>query len=148
VYLLDTNTLSARLRFPALATKSRKASHDVLKRVHDRVYALPEVNISILTFWEIERGLMLKGAVNNLRVFRFFAAHVNILPLDDRVFNLAAEVWVAGARLGHRPPEVDALIVATARAWDYTLVSDDVDVIRCAAAQVPPIPLENWYERE
>ncbi len=44
--------------------------------------------------------------------------------------------------------DVDSLIVATARAWDYTLVSDDVDEIRCAAAQVPPIPLENWYERE
>lgn len=143
MYLLDTNIVSARLKVPRLR-KRGVAVPENLQRAHDRVVDLSLINVSVLTYWEIERGLKNKNEKANLVAFYSYFAEANVIPLDDRVFSIASDVWVAGARRGRRPPEVDALIVATAKAWGYTIVSDDGDVATCAGLQEPPVSVENW----
>lgn len=144
-YLLDTNILSARLSFAALS-KRKKVPPTNVRRVAERVGELPFIQISALTYWEIERGLLHVDAASKLHAFRAFCiAGVHVIPVDAVVLSIASKVWVASAHKGFRPPEVDALIVATAVAWDLTLVSRDKDVKRCAASQDPPCPLEDWF---
>ena len=144
-YLLDTNIVSAYLKFPKLVD-SPPPNAEQMTRVRDRVSCLASPVFSALTVWEIERGLAKNAMHRHLRSFRSFCLHSTVLAVDDAVLKAAVGVWGAAAKAGMRPGDVDALLVATAQHWGHTFVSCDNNALTCAAVQTPPIPTCNWFE--
>lgn len=138
--LLDTNTLSYWLKYPAAAAKKPTPKLDVMKRVHARVKEIDTLCFSVLTRWEIERGFVDIGADRKLANFATVVASAIVVPLDEDVWRVAPELWVAAKRSGKKPSDVDVLIAATARARGFTLVTSDKNLKACADVQSPKIP--------
>ena len=115
-YLLDTNVLS----------DARKQAHPALN-AWLAAQSRADVAISVVTILEIERGILRlarrdRTAAAHLRdwlttdVFAVFEGQM--LTIDERVARAAARM--------HTPdpmPELDALIAATAKVHDLTLVT-------------------------
>lgn len=138
--LLDTNTLSYWLKYPAAAAKKPTPKLALMKRVYERVEEIETFCFSVLTKWEIERGYVDIGAHRQLAEFATIVASSLVVPLDDEVWRIAPEVWVAAKKSGKKPSDLDVLIAATARARGFTLVTSDTNMKACADAQSPRIP--------
>ncbi len=142
-YLLDTNAVSAWLEVP----RYRSTGKDVpveMARVHARVADLDVVAFSVVTAWEIDRGLLRGGSKRRRDQFHALLSKVLVVPADPSVWDVASEVWAASAKAGALPGDMDALIVATAKVWGYTVVTHDAGVARCAAAQSPAVDVVDW----
>jgi len=53
----------------------------------------PQINISIVTYYEILSGLKHRDAQKQLSSFLEFAARNNVLPLTERSTSLSAEMY-------------------------------------------------------
>lgn len=127
-HLLDSCTVSQYLAPGAAARMPR-----LVQRV-DEVIATDGARISIVTLYEIERGLRklaLRGeGQKKRRLFTMFFSTTTIYGLDahsGRTWELAADLW---ARAAVRNPtitleEADLLIFATALANELRLLTTD-----------------------
>ena len=88
--LIDTDILSAIMRKHPLA----------LERARAYLTAYPQFSFSIITRYEILRGLMAKRAIKQLAQFNNFCAVNLILALTDGIIETAAafyaELWQRG----------------------------------------------------
>lgn len=112
--LLDTDTLSAILRgTPVVAARAREylAEH--------RTFAL-----SIVTRYEILRGLKAKGATTQVQAFDRFCDTCLMLPLTDEIVVRAAEIYATLKRLGQPIGDADILIGASALTHGFGVVRD------------------------
>lgn len=83
----------------------------------------PQINISIVTYYEILSGLKHRDAQKQLSSFLEFAARNNVLPLTERSTSLSAEIY-ANLRLNGTPvDDIDLLIAGVAIANDLILVT-------------------------
>lgn len=96
--------------------------------------------ISSITWYEILRGLLEKGATTQLAQFQTFSAATLILPVTDDVLAQAAELWASGRKLGLAPNDADHMIAATARVHGRTLVTGNTSHF----AWIPGVVLTNW----
>lgn len=129
VHLLDSCTVSQYLA-PDAATRTPGLARRV-----DEVIATDGARISIVTRYEIERGLKkleLRGAgARKRRLFAMFFSTTTIYGLDaqaGRAWDLAADLY---ARAAVRTPtitfdEADLLIFATALANQLRLLTSDL----------------------
>lgn len=90
--------------------------------------------ISILTIGELKKGMVkiefsdpvkfekISGWIKTIETQ--FRGH--ILPIDERVINVWAEVCGVGLRNGEKFPVIDSLIAATSIFYDVTLVTRNV----------------------
>jgi predicted nucleic acid-binding protein len=116
-YLLDTNVLSE--------TRRPRRDPGLMAWISARSPA--ELYLSVLTIGEIEQGvarLLHRGDHQQAVVFSGWLEEV-VREFGERVIPITARIarqW--GRRSSARPtPVVDALIAATARAHDWTLVT-------------------------
>ena len=83
----------------------------------------PQINISIVTYYEILSGLKHRDAQKQLSSFLEFAARNNVLPLTERSTSLSAEIY-ANLRLNGTPvDDIDLLIAGVSIANDLVLVT-------------------------
>lgn len=102
--LLDTDTLSAIMRRqPAALAKARGYLAE-----HGR-FAL-----SVITVYEVLRGLMAKGATRQIQTFRGFLAANDVALLTDEAVEKAAELYADLARQGRLVGDADIFIAAIA----------------------------------
>lgn len=80
---------------------------------------------SIITRYEILRGLKAKGAEEQARRFQERCLDSDILPLSDTVVVQAAEVYAKLRRSGELINDADILIGATALVNDLVLVTEN-----------------------
>ncbi len=114
--LLDTTILSDVLkRKEPVATRFDEAS----------LRAPP--SMSVLSWYEVERGLRHARAVGQRRAFLRITREVRMLPVDREVADRAADLWVDQALLGRPIGELDTLIAATALAHGLPLATRDLD---------------------
>jgi tRNA(fMet)-specific endonuclease VapC len=114
--LLDTDTLSEVIkgRDPLVAQRAQK-----YLQTHKRF------TLSIITRYEILRGLKAKGALQQITFFEERCRESRILPLTDTVVGQAAEIHADLHRSGRLISEADILIAATALTHDLTLVTEN-----------------------
>ncbi len=113
--LLDTDVLSAVLRrHPAVIARAR----DYL-RVHHRFA------FSIITRYEILRGLKARNATKQQAAFDRFCAANTILPLSDAIIVQAAEIYADLYQRGELIGDADILIAATATVEGHGLVTNN-----------------------
>ncbi len=98
------------------------------------------VAISIITCYEILRGLCYAGAMRKLAAFERFLAANTILPFDLPACCKAAEIYAALRRDGQLLEDADIIIGSIALANDCVLVTNNMHHY----ARVPGLELENW----
>jgi tRNA(fMet)-specific endonuclease VapC len=114
-YLLDTDTLSAILRQHPTAFSNAQAY----------LHLHGHFTFSLITRYEILRGLAVKNATRQQLVFDQFCRANTILPLSDAVIVQGAEIYADLHRRGELVGDADILIAATALVAGYGLVTNN-----------------------
>lgn len=128
--LLDTTILSAIM----------KGETNVTARARAYLAEHPALTFSIITRYEILRGLKAKGANTQLAAFDQLCANSEVLLLTDEIIVRAAEVYATLRARGELIGDADILIGATALVNGVALVTDNEQHFR----RVPGLRIANW----
>lgn len=131
--LLDTDMLSEAL-------KQRNAI--TIQRVADYLAQHHALCFSIVSRYEIRRGLKEKNATALVPRFEIICQRSLVLPADDAVFDRATDLWVEARRGGHPLGDADLLIAATALVSQRTLVTGNT----AHFAWIAGLKLEDWRQ--
>ena len=80
---------------------------------------------SIITRFEILRGIKVKNATKQLQFFNFFCRNNEIIELDDKIINRAADVYADLHKRGQLILDADILIAATALENNLAIVTNN-----------------------
>ena len=130
--LLDTDTLSAVIKQnPVVLSHSRSylATYRIL-------------TFSLITRYEVLRGLKAKNAVIQISAFEKLCSASEILPLTDSVVLRAAEIYAALHQHGQLIGDADILIAATATTNGLTCVTNNENHFK----RIPDLIRENWLK--
>ena len=113
--LLDTDILSHLMR------------QDRSARAHGLAYLAEhgQFTFSLVTRYEILRGLKVKQAAVQLAAFEQFCNVNNVLPMTDAIVVRAAEIYADLRRRGALIGDADILIAATAQDHSLVLVTNN-----------------------
>lgn len=113
--VLDTDILSAIMRqHPAVLSRARTYLVE-----HERF------TLSIITRYEILRGLKVKGATKQAMVFDRFYARNATLPLTKDIIVKAAEIYADLSKRGELIGDADILIAASALIHELGVVTNN-----------------------
>ena len=130
--VLDTDILSAIMRQrPAVIPTAR-----AYLREHDRFH------FSIITQYEILRGLKAKGATRQIATFEDFCSQNTILPLSEEVIPKAAEIYADLRKRGELIGDADILIAATAIVNKLGIVTNNEKHFQ----KIAGLHVENWLK--
>jgi tRNA(fMet)-specific endonuclease VapC len=129
--LLDTDTLS-----------------EIMKGVNPYVQDHPRrylavfrhFTFSIITRYEILRGLKARRATRQIARFEQRCQHSKVLPLTDDIIVQAAEVYALLYQKGQLIGDADRLIAATAPKHQLVLATENVNRFR----RIPGLSIESW----
>lgn len=128
--LLDTDVLSELLKQHPLVTQRVR----LYLAEHDRLA------FSIITRYELLRGLKAKQAWAQEAAFTLLCQASLILPLTDRVVERAATLYGELHRQGALLPDADLLIAATALEAQRALVTNNLAHFQ----RIPHLAIETW----
>jgi tRNA(fMet)-specific endonuclease VapC len=129
--LLDTDTLSEIIKGRDLATQ--RSAQDYLRRFQ-------RFQFSIITRYEILRGLMAKDAVAQVRAFEQQCQESTVLALSDEVVTEGAEIFATLRKRGEIISDADILIAATALVHGLALITNNLEHFR----RVRDLRVETW----
>lgn len=128
--LLDTDILSAIIRQnPLVLTKAQ-----AYLAQHSRF------TFSIITRYEILRGLKAKGADKQLRAFEQFCANNIILPLTDEIVVRAADIYAELRKKGTPIGDADILIAASAMVNSISVITNN----QSHFCNISGLTIDNW----
>lgn len=130
--LLDTDILSAIMRRNPQALPKARAYLD----------AHGQFTLSIITRFEILRGLKAKSATRQTLHFDRFCTLNLILPLTDEIVVKAADIYAALYQRGALISDADILIAATAMVHGLGVVTNNEDHFR----RIDALRVENWLK--
>jgi tRNA(fMet)-specific endonuclease VapC len=104
--LVDTDILSLFLR----------GDTNVVTNFHAYVQEYRQVNLSIVTFYEIVSGLRHRDAHKQLNSFLSFTSHNVVLPLTEQSAAISAELYATQRKKGEPVDDIDLLIAGIAMA--------------------------------
>ena len=128
--LLDTDILSAVMR------KSPSAIQRA--RLYLEVYR--QFTFSVITRYEILRGLLAKGATKQLSAFDQLCAASRVLPLTDPIIVQAATIYADLYRRGELISDADILIAATTITHGLAVVTNNEAHFR----RIRDLQVVNW----
>ena len=130
--VLDTDILSAVMRKnPAAVAKAR--SYLVEHR---------QFTFSIITRYEILRGLKAKAASKQTQAFDRLCTQSSILSLTDDVIVKASEIYASLHQRGELIGDADILIAASALVHGLGVVTNNENHFR----RIPNLHVENWLK--
>lgn len=128
--LLDTDILSLLLRQqPA-----------VISRAIQYLSFYPHYTFSLITRYEILRGLKAKSAKKQLAAFDAFCQHSEILPVTEVIINHASDIYANLYQCGQLIGDADLLIAATALEHGFTLSTNNENHF----SRVSGLTIDNW----
>ncbi len=128
--LLDTDVLSGLMRkTPAALNRARSYLAD-----HR------QLTISLVTRFEILRGLKAKRATSQLAAFDSFCGNNEVVPITDAVIVRAAEIYADLHVRGQLIPNADILIAATAIENALVLATNNV----ADFGRISGLRIDNW----
>ena len=131
-FILDTDILSLLMRKNAT----------VLAKSSAYLSEHRQFTISIITRYEILRGLKAKGALKQAERFEDFCARNSILPIDDTVILQAADIYADLYKRGELIADADILIAASALANGCGIVTNNESHFR----RIARLQVENWLK--
>jgi tRNA(fMet)-specific endonuclease VapC len=129
--LLDTDTLSEVIK-----------GRDTHVRNHARQYlaTFGVFTFSLITRYEILRGLKARNAVRQLERFEQQCRRSHVMPLTDAIIVRAADIYAALYRRGQLISDADILIAATALHHNLIMVTENRDHFQ----RIPGVIVESW----
>ncbi len=128
--LLDTDILSLLLRKQPI----------VISRALQYLSTHPKYTFSIITRYEVLRGLKAKNAVKQLAAFDLFCQNSEILPITEGVISHASDIYASLHQRGQLIGDADLLIAATAINHDLTLATNNENHF----CRVFNLRVDNW----
>jgi tRNA(fMet)-specific endonuclease VapC len=128
--LIDTDILS---RFFRRDTK-------VSERFGEYVELFGQIELSIVSYYEILSGLLHRDAHRQMGVFREFARENLILPLSREAANHAARLYAETRKAGTPVDDIDILIAGIALAHDRVVVTHNT----AHFGMLPGVTVEDW----
>lgn len=129
--LLDSDTLSEVI-------KGR--DHQVLRHARDYLLEHGFFRFSIITRYEVLRGLRAKDAARQIREFLESCRASIVYPMTEEVIDRAAEIYSELWKKGQLISDADTLIAATALLQDLAVVTGNEDHFR----RIPGLRVINW----
>ena len=129
--LLDTDTLSEVMK--GRDPRAQRRARQYLARYGG-------FSFSIITRYEILRGLKAKGATRQVAVFDERCHSSNVLPLTDDIIVRAADIYADLHRQGQLISDADILIAATALVRGLALITENIAHFR----RVSGLDIESW----
>ena len=131
--LLDTSILIAFLR----------GEEDVVSKVEAYLEEFDMLNLSIITYYEILRGLRYIENEKKLRGFEELMDKSEIITLAREVMDRASEIYAELKRRGKLIEDADILIAASCLVKGMVLVTDNEEHFR----RIEKLEVENWLTR-
>ncbi len=128
--LLDTDVLSYLMRKTPAA----------LQRARDYLADHRQLTISLVTRFEILRGLKAKRATAQLAAFDSFCTSNEVLPISDQVIVRAADIYADLHTRGQLIPDADILIAATALVSNLALATNNLSDF----GRISELRTDNW----
>lgn len=97
---------------------------------------------SVITRYEVLRGLLAKGASTQLAAFDKLCAASRVLPLTDSIIVRAAAIYADLYRRGELISDADILIAATAITHGLAVVTNNQAHFR----RIRDLQVLNWLE--
>jgi tRNA(fMet)-specific endonuclease VapC len=113
--VLDTDILSHVMR----------QNSSVLKKAKEYLKTYPRFTFSIITSYEILRGLKAKNALKQLQAFETFSSVSEILSITPEIISRASDIYADLYRNGDLIGDADILIAATALAENCVLATNN-----------------------
>ncbi len=114
--LLDTSTLSDIM-------KGRNRS--VTRQARQYLIIHKQFTFSILTRYEILRGLEAKKATKQITTFNRLCEKSRVLPLIDEIIVIASQIYAELRKKGKIISDADILIAATGRYHKLPLITEN-----------------------
>jgi tRNA(fMet)-specific endonuclease VapC len=130
--VLDTDILSAIMRQNPIVVSQARA----YVAEHGRF------TLSIITRYEILRGLKAKGATQQVKAFDRFCEKCNILPLTEESVVKAADIYADLSGRGELIGDADILITASALVQGFGVVTNNEAHFR----RIRELHVENWLK--
>jgi len=128
--LLDTSTLIAFLR----------GNLDVIAKVEAYLDEFDALCLSILTYYEILRGLKYIGNEEKIRDFKGLVDKSEIIMLDKDIIERASEIYAELMKRGELIEDVDILIAASCLVKGMVLAIDNEKHFR----RIKGLEIESW----
>lgn len=130
--VLDTDIFSAIMRKQPLATAKARS----YLAAHGRL------TFSIITRYEVMRGLKAKRASRQIAAFEKLCHNSEVLPITDEVIVRATDIYADLYRRGELVGDADILIAASALVNGYGMVTNNESHFR----RVSGLAVENWLK--
>jgi len=130
--ILDTDILSALMR----------KNPNVIAQARAYLAQQGQFTISIITRYEILRGLKAKGATRQVTRFEEFCLRNKILTITDDVIVQASVIYADLYRRGELIGDADILIAATALLNGFGVATNNEEHFR----RVTGLHVENWQK--
>ncbi len=128
--LIDTNIISAFMR----------GNNQVIQKVKRYLIFYNTLAISVISYYEITRGIKALSNVNKLKMFKGFMANCTIEVIDSSIAEKASNIYHDLRNNGQLVEDADILIAATAMDRGLCLVSDNSRHFN----RISGLELDNW----
>jgi tRNA(fMet)-specific endonuclease VapC len=128
--VLDTDVLSAIMR----------RNPQVLLKARAYLDKHNQFTLSIITRFEVLRGLKAKSAIRQILHFDRLCSRTLILPLTDAIVVQASDIYADLYRRGALISDADILIAASALVYGLGVVTNNEDHFR----RINGLHVENW----
>lgn len=128
--LLDTDILSAIMRRNPQGTERARLYLEQHRRF----------TFSVITRYEVLRGLLAKEAAKQLAAFDQLCTTSRVLPVTDTIIVQAASIYADLYQRGELISDADILIAATAITHGLAVVTNNERHF----CRVPNLRIENW----
>ncbi len=132
LYMLDTNIISY------LAEGHKK----VIDNLEKLILSGNTIGISVVAFYEVERGLKYKNASNKLTSFYDFSSQCKIFDLSSKEVKVASDIYAELRKSGQTIEDADIFIGATALTNNAVLVTNNEEHLR----RIKGLKIENWIK--
>ncbi len=130
--ILDTDILSAIMRQNPL----------VIPKGTEYLSQHSQFTFSLITRYEILRGLKAKNAIKQLKSFDEFCVKSIILPLSDKIIVQAADIYADLRGRGLPIGDADIMIAATAIIFNLVVITNNENHFR----RISGIQVYNWLK--
>jgi tRNA(fMet)-specific endonuclease VapC len=128
--LLDTDVLSWYLRGHA----------PVVQRVMEYLQRYPQLELSVMSYYELRRGLVRIGVRRRIEQLEAFVQRCQVWEVSQEVAQVAAEIAGELAARGERLDDADVLIGATARMLGIGVATGNVRHF----SRIEGLAVEDW----
>jgi tRNA(fMet)-specific endonuclease VapC len=117
-----------------------KGDEKVVERFRNYLKEFDQINVSIVTYFEVLAGLTFKSARRQIQDFEEFVSNNNIIHISETTANISADIYADLRKRGIAIGTSDLLIAGIAIENGLTLVTNNIKHYE----PIKNLPIESW----